>query len=146
MKQMVDVSQRHQCSVLGVQDVPRSHTGQYGIVSTTSLEPGVERVHGIVEKPSPDVAPSTLAVVGRYILTPRIFHHLAQIRPGAGGEIQLTDGIAALLKEEKLLAYRFNGIRYDCGSKLGYLKAQVAYALKREDLRDGFAEYLSTLK
>ena len=146
MKQMVDIAERHHCSVLGVQDVPRSHTRQYGIVSATNLEPGVELAHGIVEKPSPDVAPSTLAVVGRYILAPRIFHHLAHIRPGTGGEIQLTDGIAALLKEEKVLAYRFNGIRYDCGSKLGYLKAQVAYALKREDLRDGFADYLASLK
>ncbi|MBI5659585.1 MAG: UTP--glucose-1-phosphate uridylyltransferase GalU [Nitrosomonadales bacterium] len=146
IQQMIEVSQRHQCSVLGVQDVPRSHTGQYGIVSATNLEPNVELAHGIIEKPSPDVAPSTLAVVGRYILTPRIFHHLAQVKAGAGGEIQLTDGIAALLREEKLLAYRFNGIRYDCGSKLGYLKAQVAFALKREDLRDGFADYLATLK
>ncbi|TXT25380.1 MAG: UTP--glucose-1-phosphate uridylyltransferase [Gallionellaceae bacterium] len=146
IKQMIDVAQRHQCSVLGVQDVPRSHTGQYGIVSATNLEPGVEQAHGIIEKPSPDVAPSTLAVVGRYILTPRIFHHLSQVKPGTGGEIQLTDGIAALLQEEKLLAYRFNGIRYDCGSKLGYLKAQVAFGLKHEDLRDGFADYLANLK
>ena len=146
IQQMIEVFQRHQCSVLGVQDVPRSHTGQYGIVSATNLEPNVEQVHGIVEKPGPEVAPSTLAVVGRYILTPRIFHHLARVQAGAGGEIQLTDGIAALLHEEKLLAYRFNGIRYDCGSKLGYLKAQVAFGLKHEDLRDGFAAYLATLK
>ena len=146
MKQMVDVALRHHCSVLGVQDVPRSHTRQYGIVSATNLEPGVELAHGIVEKPSPDVAPSTLAVVGRYVLMPRVFHHLSQINPGTAGEIQLTDGIAALLKEEKVLAYRFKGVRYDCGSKLGYLKAQVAYALKREDLRDGFADYLASLK
>ncbi len=146
VKQMVEVFRRHQCSVLGVQDVPRSQTGQYGIVSATNLEPDVERVHGIVEKPSPDAAPSTLAVVGRYILTPRIFHHLARVQAGAGGEIQLTDGIAALMQEEKLLAYRFNGIRYDCGSKLGYLKAQVSFGLKHEDLRDGFAAYLATLK
>ncbi len=146
MKQMVDVALRHHCSVLGVQDVPRSHTRQYGIVSATNLEPGVELAHGIVEKPSPDVAPSTLAVVGRYVLMPRVFHHLSQINPGTAGEIQLTDGIAALLKEEKVLAYRFKGVRYDCGSKLGYLKAQVAYALKREELRDGFADYLASLK
>ncbi len=144
--QMVEVFRRYQCSVLAVQDVPRSQTGQYGIVSSTSLEPGVEQVHGMVEKPSPEAAPSTLAVVGRYILTPRIFHHLAQVQAGTGGEIQLTDGIAALLQEEKLLAYRFNGTRYDCGSKLGYLKAQVAYGLKHEDLRDDFAAYLASLK
>jgi len=145
IKQMVDVYERHQCSVLGVQDVPREQTGQYGIVSATYLEPGVEQVNGLVEKPRPEEAPSTLAVVGRYILTPRIFYHLARAQAGAGGEIQLTDGIAALLQEEKLLAYRFNGTRYDCGSKLGYLKAQVAFGLKHEDLREEFAAYLASL-
>ena len=145
VKQMVEVFGKHQCSILGVQDVPRAHTGQYGIVSSSNLEPDVEQVHGIVEKPKPEVAPSTLAVVGRYILTPRIFHHLENISPGAGGEIQLTDGIASLMQEERLLAYRFNGVRYDCGSKLGYLQAQVAFALKHEELRVGFAEYLKTV-
>ncbi|MDH4284173.1 MAG: UTP--glucose-1-phosphate uridylyltransferase GalU [Gallionellaceae bacterium] len=142
MKQMVDVFSGHQCSVLGVQDVPRSHTKQYGIVSVTNVEPNLEQVNAIVEKPKPEDAPSTLAVVGRYILTPRIFHHLQEVQPGAGGEIQLTDGIAALIQEEKLLAYRFEGTRYDCGSKLGYLKAQVAYGLKHEEIRNDFAAYL----
>ncbi|MBU0621272.1 MAG: UTP--glucose-1-phosphate uridylyltransferase GalU [Gammaproteobacteria bacterium] len=145
VKQMVDVFEKHQCSILGVQDVPRANTRQYGIVSTTNIEPNIEKVHGIVEKPKPEDAPSTLAVVGRYILTPRIFHHLETIQPGAGGEIQLTDGIAALMKEEQLLAYRFDGIRYDCGSKLGYLQAQVAFGLKHEELREEFAEYLKTI-
>ncbi len=145
VKQMVDVFAQHQCSILGVQDVPRAHTKQYGIVSSSNLSHNVERVHGIVEKPKPEVAPSTLAVVGRYILTPRIFHHLENVKPGAGGEIQLTDGIAALMSEEQLLAYRFNGIRYDCGSKLGYLQAQVAFGLKHKDLRDEFAAYLQTV-
>jgi UTP--glucose-1-phosphate uridylyltransferase len=106
----------------------------------------VELVNGIVEKPDPEAAPSTLAVVGRYILTPRIFHHLSRIGTGAGGEIQLTDGIAALMQEERVLAYRFSGTRYDCGSKLGYLKAQVALGLKHEDLREEFSAYLATLK
>jgi len=146
VKQMVDVYERHHCSILGVQDVPRAQTRQYGIVSSSNLEPGVERVNGIVEKPAPDVAPSTLAVVGRYILTPRIFYHLEHVRPGTGGEIQLTDGIAALMQEEELLAYRFNGTRYDCGSKLGYLQAQVAFGLKHPELRDEFAAYLRTVK
>ena len=146
IKQMVEVYGRHHCSMLGVQEVPREQTRQYGIVSSTNLEPGVERVNGIVEKPMPEAAPSTLAVVGRYILTPRIFHHLARVQPGAGGEIQLTDGIAALMQEEKLLAYRFTGIRYDCGSKLGYLQAQVAFGLKHPELRDEFAAYLATVK
>lgn len=146
IKQMVDVFTTHQCSVLGVQEVPRSQTGHYGIVSATNLVPGVEQVHGIVEKPRPEEAPSNLAVVGRYILMPRIFHHLAQIQAGAGGEIQLTDGIAALLREERLLAYRFSGTRYDCGSKLGYLKAQVAFGLKHADLQEEFAAFLAELK
>jgi len=145
VKQMVEVFAQYQSSILGVQDVPRAHTKQYGIVSSTNLEKDIERVHGIVEKPKPEVAPSTLAVVGRYILTPRIFHHLENIKPGAGGEIQLTDGIAALMQEEQLLAYRFNGIRYDCGSKLGYLQAQVAFGLKHEELRQDFAAYLKTV-
>ncbi len=146
MKQMVDVYERHHCSILGVQDVPREQTSQYGIVSSTNLEPGVERVNGIVEKPNPEEAPSTLAVVGRYILSSRIFHHLAKVRAGAGGEIQLTDGIAELMQEEQLLAYRFNGIRYDCGSKLGYLQAQVAFGLRHPEVCEGFAEYLKGLK
>ena len=146
VKQMVDVFRRHQCSILGVQNVPREQTRSYGIVSSTHLEAGVERVSAIVEKPRPEAAPSTLAVVGRYILTPRIFHHLAQVQSGAGGEIQLTDGIAALMQEEQLLAYRFNGIRYDCGAKLGYLQAQVAFGLRHPELRDEFAAYLDSLK
>lgn len=146
IKQMADVYQRYQCSVLGVEDVPRSQTGQYGIVSSSNLEQNLEQVHAIVEKPSPPDAPSTLAAVGRYVLTPRIFHHLAKLQAGAGGEIQLTDGISALIKEEKVLAYRFNGIRYDCGSKLGYLKATVAFGLKHPELGEGFAAYLATIK
>ncbi len=146
VSQMVAVFERHQCSVLGVQEVPRAQTGSYGIVSSTNLEPGVEKVNGMVEKPRPEDAPSNLAVVGRYILTPRIFHHLGKVQAGAGGEIQLTDGIAALMQEELLLAYRFEGIRYDCGSKLGYLQAQVAFGLQREDLHDEFAAYLATAR
>ena len=145
MKQMVDVFANHQCSILGVQDVPRAHTKQYGIVGSVNLEPNLEQVNQIVEKPNPEAAPSTLAVVGRYILTPKIFSHLAKVWPGAGGEIQLTDGIAALMQEEKLLAFRFAGERYDCGSKLGYLKAQVAYGLMHEELKADFADYLKAL-
>lgn len=146
VKQMVDVFWKHRCSVLGVQDVPRAHTKSYGIVDTTPMETDIEQVHAIVEKPKPEDAPSTLAVVGRYILTPRIFHHLEQGVRGAGGEIQLTDAIAALLQEEQLLAYRFNGTRYDCGSKQGYLQATVALGLQHPELRDEFAAYLSALQ
>ena len=145
VKQMVDVFGKHQSSVLGVMDVPRAQTRSYGIVSSTNLEADVEKVTGIVEKPEPEDAPSTLAVVGRYILTPRIFHHLEQVQPGTGGEIQLTDGIASLMSEEQLLAYRFKGVRYDCGDKLGYLKAIVAFGLKRPEFREEFSSYLKSL-
>ncbi len=143
LKQMADVYEQHCCSVLGVEEVPREHTRQYGIVKTDGGEPDV--VSAIVEKPQPENAPSTLAVVGRYILKPRIFHHLAKVQAGAGGEIQLTDGIAALLKEEKVLAYRFKGKRYDCGSKLGYLQAMVEYGKKHPETGVAFAAYLKSL-
>lgn len=146
IKQMLEVFQRYQCSVLGVKNVPRDQTRQYGVVESTTLADNLEQVSGIVEKPEPQKAPSTLAVVGRYILTPRIFHHLAKVQAGAGGEIQLTDGIAALIQEEKMLAYRFKGKRYDCGSKLGYLQAQVAFGLMHSEVRDEFAAYLKSLK
>jgi UTP--glucose-1-phosphate uridylyltransferase len=146
IKQMVDVYERHHCSVLGVQEVAREQTRHYGIVASKPVETDLEEVSAIVEKPHPDAAPSNLAVVGRYILTPRIFHYLEQVQAGAGGEIQLTDGIAALMQEERMLAYRFSGTRYDCGSKLGYLKATVALGLKHEEVSVGFAEYLKSLK
>jgi UTP--glucose-1-phosphate uridylyltransferase len=145
IKQMVDIFPKYRCSMLGVQNVPRDDTKQYGIVRSTPVGVDVEQVSEIVEKPSPEVAPSTLAVVGRYILTPRIFQHLRQLPKGKGGEIQLTDGIASLMQEENLMAYRYSGMRYDCGSKLGYLKAQVAYGLKHQELHEEFAEYLQTL-
>jgi UTP--glucose-1-phosphate uridylyltransferase len=146
IKQMAEVFQQNQCSILGVQNVPREQTNQYGIVSSVTLTENLEKVNGIVEKPKPEDAPTTLAVVGRYILTPRIFHHLEKVQAGAGGEIQLTDGIAALMHEESMLAYRFTGTRYDCGSKLGYLEAMVAFGLKHPEVRDDFAAYLKSLK
>lgn len=145
IKQMADVFQRQQCSILGVQNVPHEQTHQYGIVDSVSLEANLEEVKAIVEKPKPENSPSNLAVVGRYILTPRIFHHLENVQAGAGGEIQLTDGIAALMLEQRMLAYRFSGTRYDCGSKLGYLQATVALGLKHPEVREGFAEYLNSL-
>ena len=143
LKQMTQVYEQHQCSVLGVEEVPREHTRQYGIVQSDGGEPGV--VSAIVEKPQPQDAPSTLAVVGRYILSPRIFAHLAKVQAGAGGEIQLTDGIAALMREDKVLAYRFKGTRYDCGSKLGYLQAMVAYGRKHPEVGAEFSAYLESL-
>ncbi len=147
LRQMTDVFNERQCTLLGVEEVPASDTDKYGIVK--SVDGAYERlakVVSIVEKPAPEVAPSNLAVVGRYILTPRIFDMLEKTPRGSGGEIQLTDGIAALLNEEEVLAYRFEGKRYDCGSKLGYLKATVEYALKHPDLADEFGAYLSAFR
>lgn len=142
MRQMVEVHEYYRCSVLGVQQVPREETRSYGIVDTQPLSEKLEGVKGIVEKPKPEEAPSTLAAVGRYILTPRIFHHLARLGKGAGGEIQLTDGIEALLAEEQVLAYRYEGKRYDCGSKLGYLDATLAMALKHPEVGADFAKLM----
>ena len=142
MKQMVDQYDFYQCSILGVQQVAPAETASYGIVDATPMGERVSRVNAIVEKPKPEEAPSTLGVVGRYILTPRIFHHIQHLKPGAGGELQLTDAIAALLIEQQVLAYAFDGIRYDCGSKLGYLQATVEYALKHPEVQDAFSAYL----
>lgn len=144
MAQMVDMFDTHQCSLLGVEEVAATDTDKYGIVKATELDERLSRVERIVEKPKPAEAPSNLAVVGRYILTPRIFGLLETTERGAGGEIQLTDAIAALLNEEQVLAYRFAGKRYDCGSKLGYLQATVEYALKHPELSTEFREYLHT--
>jgi UTP--glucose-1-phosphate uridylyltransferase len=145
LKQMVDIYDRFGCSVLGVEEVPPDETHKYGVVTPEEIEPDLWAVKAIVEKPDPKDAPSNMAVVGRYILTPRIFDLLEQTSKGAGGEIQLTDAIAALLKEEQVLAHRFKGKRYDCGSKLGYLQATVEYALKHPELRDEFGAYINTL-
>ncbi len=142
--QMVDIYKRYNNAVLGVQEVPRSDTGSYGIVATRPLSERLEAIDAIIEKPKPEVAPSTLAVVGRYILTPRIFHHLENARPGAGGEIQLTDAIAALLAEQQVLAYRFEGTRYDCGSKLGYLQATLEIGQSHPEVGDDFRKYLES--
>ncbi|HWU97362.1 MAG TPA: UTP--glucose-1-phosphate uridylyltransferase GalU [Oxalicibacterium sp.] len=146
LAQMTDIFSREGSSILAVQDVPRSNTRQYGVVSATPYKDKLEEVNGIVEKPQPEVAPSTLAVVGRYVLTGRIFDYLENIGQGAGGEIQLTDGIAALMRDQKVLAYRYDGQRYDCGSKLGYLKATVAMGLKHAETGEGLAEFLKTMK
>ncbi|AYH44658.1 UTP--glucose-1-phosphate uridylyltransferase GalU [Azoarcus sp. DN11] len=143
MQQMVGVYNYHRCSVLGTMNVPREDTRQYGIVSTDSQQGNVQRVTGIIEKPKPEDAPTTQAVVGRYILTPHIFDHLRSIKPGAGGELQLTDAIASLLKEEAVLSYQFQGVRYDCGSKLGYLKATVEFGLRHPETGADFAAYLA---
>ena len=145
LRQMKEVYERHHCSVLGVQEIPREQSRQYGMVRHEPIEGNVERVTAIVEKPEPAAAPSNLAVVGRYILTPRVFHHLERVAPGAGGEIQLTDAIASLLADEKVLACRFRGTRYDCGSKLGYLQAMVAFGRKHPEVGESFDAYLKEL-
>ncbi|MDO8305681.1 UTP--glucose-1-phosphate uridylyltransferase GalU [Herminiimonas sp.] len=146
LAQMTEIFAREGHSILAVQDVPRAETKQYGIVSATPYQPNLELVNAIVEKPQPELAPSTLAVVGRYVLTSRIFDYLETLGKGAGGEIQLTDGIAALMQAEQVLAYRYTGQRYDCGSKLGYLKAMVAMGLKHPETGAAFTDYLKTIK
>ncbi len=144
LAQMVDVYAYRQSSVLGVEFVPENETYKYGIVDIKDQGDRVGHVKAIVEKPKPEEAPSNLAVVGRYILTPRIFSILEEIPKGAGGEYQLTDAIAALMNEQQVLTYTFRGPRYDCGSKLGYLKAAVELGLKHPDLKDDFLEYLQS--
>ncbi len=145
VKQMVDVYAQHGSSVLGVEDVLPSETASYGIVDAFALEQNLLQLKGIVEKPQPQDAPSTLAVVGRYVLTSKIFDCLENVQPGKGGEIQLTDGIAMLMAYEKVLAYRFEGKRYDCGSKIGFMQANVELALKHPEISEDFTQYLKTI-
>jgi UTP--glucose-1-phosphate uridylyltransferase len=145
LAQMAQAYSDHHASVLGVETVPMSETDKYGIVATEERKGRISRVKQIVEKPRPSSAPSNLAVVGRYLLTPRIFDKLEKTGRGAGGEIQLTDAIADLLGDETVLAYEFEGKRYDCGSKLGYLKATVEYALRHDSLGTQFSEYLKQM-
>ena len=142
LAQMQRVYQQYGTSVIAVQRVPQEETNQYGIVEIEPIGPGLGEIRGIVEKPDPDKAPSNLAVVGRYILTPRIFKLLENQEPGAGGEIQLTDAIGQLIQEQTVLAYEFDGTRFDCGSKLGYLKANVSFGLAHPDFGEDFREYL----
>ena len=145
LAQMAKVYESKRASILGVQVVPKSDTDKYGIVAVEADKSNTSRVRSIIEKPKPAVAPSNLAVVGRYVLAPAIFEHLERLGQGAGGEIQLTDGIAALMREEAVYAYRFSGKRYDCGSKLGYLQATVEYALSHPALGKDFRKYIKGL-
>ncbi len=144
LDQMVKAYGDKGCSMLGVEEVPHEETDKYGIVDPGVTEGRLTEVTSIVEKPSPEQAHSNLAVVGRYILSPAIFDHLETIPRGAGGEIQLTDAIQRLLDKEPVMAYRFEGKRYDCGNKLGYLQATVEYALKHPELKESFLDYLVT--
>lgn len=145
LKQMVDVFQAFETGVIAVEQVPPERISRYGVISGDSCGERLWMLNGIVEKPPADEAPSDLGVVGRYILTPEIFDHLRETAAGAGGEIQLTDAIALQLQKETVQAYQFEGKRYDCGSKLGYLQASVEYALNREDLGEEFEEWLRQL-
>ena len=145
MKQMLQVHDRYGCSVVAVETVPPEKTTAYGIISPEQVEERVYQVLGLVEKPEPEEAPSDLGIVGRYILTPEIFSVLKETSPGKGGEIQLTDGLRLLLKQQAIYAYRFQGTRHDTGTPLGLLKASVELALHCPDLASEFKEYLRKL-
>ncbi|GDX84697.1 UTP--glucose-1-phosphate uridylyltransferase [Methylococcaceae bacterium] len=142
LTQMVAQYHKNQCSILGVERINPSETDKYGIVKTKEMTPTLGQVDLIIEKPAPDRAPSNLAVVGRYILTPAIFKKIEETGKGAGGEFQLTDAIAALMLDQNVFAYEFEGKRYDCGSKLGYLQASVEEALIHSELKEDFLAYL----
>jgi UTP--glucose-1-phosphate uridylyltransferase len=145
LRQMINVYEQRHNSIIAVENISPDDTDKYGIVSVDAMDRSTGRILNIVEKPRPEEAPSTLAVVGRYILSPQIFSFLEQTEKGAGGEIQLTDAISMLLNHEQVLAYEFEGKRYDCGSKLGYLQANVEYGLKDPELNKEFSDYLSKL-
>ncbi|WP_420466834.1 UTP--glucose-1-phosphate uridylyltransferase GalU [Panacagrimonas sp.] len=145
LAQMQRVYQEYGTSVIACERVPKEEVSSYGVVEVQPVGPGLGEIRAIVEKPKPEDAPSNIAVVGRYILTPRIFKLLERTPRGKGGEIQLTDAIQAMIQEQTVLAYEFEGTRYDCGSKLGYLKANVEYGLKHPELAEEFREYLGTL-
>jgi UTP--glucose-1-phosphate uridylyltransferase len=145
LAQMVEQYKEWRVSILAVQEVPAEHTQRYGIVAGTPVNERLINVERIVEKPKPADAPSRLGVAGRYILTPGVFHEITSQKRGVGGEIQLTDGIAGLLRREKVFAYRYEGRRYDCGSKEGFLEANVELALEHAEIGAGFRAYLKTL-
>jgi UTP--glucose-1-phosphate uridylyltransferase len=144
MKQMVDQYKHYRCSILGVEKIAPEQSKSYGVIDGKEWEKGIYKLSGIVEKPEPKDAPSDMGVVGRYVLSPNIFEHIRNLKPGAGGEYQLTDAIQSLLSKEQVLAYQYHGVRYDCGSKIGYLKATVELALRHPEVKDDFAQFLKT--
>ncbi len=144
LKQLIDCYNEYKTSILGVQQVPHENVNKYGIVNGIHIEDRVYKVKDLVEKPSVEEAPSNVAILGRYIITPAIFEILENTKPGKGGEIQLTDALKTLIQQEAMYAYNFEGRRYDVGDKLGFLEATVEYALKRDDLRDSFIDYLNS--
>ena len=146
LKQMVGIYERENSGVIGVQKVPQENVGSYGVISGDEVSDKLWRISGIVEKPKPDEAPSNIAVVGRYILDASIFKILEETDIGAGGELQLTDAIANQIKSKSIYAYEFEGRRYDCGSKLGYMQATVEYGMKHAEIGEDFSAYLKNLK
>ena len=146
LKQMMKVYKRYPSTILAIQKVPKSQTQSYGIIDGKRIENGIYLVNDLVEKPSPSEAPSNLAIIGRYILTPEIFTTLEQTKPGKGGEIQLTDGIKLLMEKQPVYAYEFEGVRHDAGDKLGFLKATVEFGLKNREFGQKFRSYLQKLK
>jgi len=146
LKQMMQVYQKYPATILAIQKVPKSQTQHYGIIDARKIEDGVYLVKNMVEKPSPDEAPSDLAIIGRYILMPEIFTALEHTKPGKGGEIQLTDGLKILMREQPIYAYEFRGVRHDAGDKLGFLKATVEFGLKNKEFGEEFRRYLQKLK
>ncbi|HOJ92946.1 MAG TPA: UTP--glucose-1-phosphate uridylyltransferase GalU [Dictyoglomaceae bacterium] len=146
IKQMIEIYERYKCSVIAVERIPKDEVKNYGVIAGKEIDEGVYQVTNLVEKPSVEEAPSNLAIVGRYILTPQIFSMLEKVKPGKGGEIQLTDGLKLLLEKEAIYTYEFKGKRYDTGNKLGFLIASVELALQREGLGELFKEYLKSLK
>lgn len=145
IKQMMECYEKYDSSILGVQKVPQSALNKYGIIDSEEIENGVYKVHSMVEKPEIDKAPSDVAILGRYIITPEIFDILENLNPGVGNEIQLTDGLMNLSKTQPMYAYEFEGTRYDVGSKIGYIKATIDTALSREEFRDETLEYLKEI-
>ncbi|MBU3101675.1 MULTISPECIES: UTP--glucose-1-phosphate uridylyltransferase GalU [Clostridium] len=146
LKQLIDCYSKYETSIIGVQEVPESEVSKYGIVDGISVEDRVYKVKDVIEKPKASEAPSNIAILGRYIITPRIFDILENTKPGKGGEIQLTDALKTLISEEDMYAYNFEGRRYDVGDKEGFLEATVEYALKRDELKETFMKYLLTIK
>ena len=144
LKQLIDCYSEYKTTILGVQTVPESETNKYGIVDGIHIEDRVYKVKDLVEKPAVDEAPSNVAILGRYIITPQIFEILENTEPGKGGEIQLTDALKTLISQEAMYAYNFEGRRYDVGDKLGFLQATIEFALKKEELRDRFLDYLKS--
>ncbi|MGF7431283.1 UTP--glucose-1-phosphate uridylyltransferase GalU [Thermoanaerobacterium thermosaccharolyticum] len=145
LKQMIEQYERYNCSIIGVQEVPKSEVDKYGIVDANMIDDRLYRVNNLVEKPKKEEAPSNMAILGRYIISPKIFDILKDLRPGAGGEIQLTDALKVLLNYEAIYAYNFEGKRYDVGDRMGFLKATIEYALKRDGLKDELLIYLNEI-